>query len=107
MLKLPDFTQPFEVHRDASNSAIGGVLVQEGHPVAFESRRLNDAERRYSVHKREMLAVVHCLRVWRVYLLSSAFMVQTDNVANTYFTTQKKLSPMQACWQEFLAEFDF
>ena len=31
----------------------------------------------------------------------------TDNVANTYFITQKKLTPKQACWQEFLGEFDF
>lgn len=30
-----------------------------------------------------------------------------DNVANTYFTTQKKLSSKQARWQEFLGEFDF
>ncbi|KAK1365519.1 hypothetical protein POM88_041080 [Heracleum sosnowskyi] len=31
----------------------------------------------------------------------------TDNVANTYFKTQKKLTPKQARWQEYLAEFDF
>lgn len=30
-----------------------------------------------------------------------------DNVANTYFKTQKKLSPKQARWQQFLAEYDF
>ena len=31
----------------------------------------------------------------------------TDNVANTFFKTQKKLSPRQAQWQEFLADFKF
>ncbi|KAE8723919.1 hypothetical protein F3Y22_tig00011277pilonHSYRG00017 [Hibiscus syriacus] len=35
------------------------------------------------------------------------FIVFTDNVANIYFLTQKKLSPKKARWQEFLAEFDF
>jgi len=54
-----------------------------------------------------MLAVVHCLQVWRVYLLGTQFVVKTDNVANTYFATQKKLSPRQARWQEFLQEYDF
>ncbi|KAE8690983.1 cytochrome P450 78A7-like [Hibiscus syriacus] len=107
VLVLPDYTKPFVVFTDASDVAIGGVLMQEGHPVAYESRKLNETERRYSVHEKEMTAVVHCLRTWRHYLLGSRFMVFTDNVANSYFLTQKKLSPKQARWQEFLAEFDF
>ena len=64
ILKLPNFELPFEVHTDASDKAIGGVLVQEGHPMAFESRKLNDAEQRYSTHEKEMVAVVHSLQVW-------------------------------------------
>lgn len=34
-------------------------------------------------------------------------MVLTDNVASIFFKTQKKLSPRQARWQEFLEEYDF
>ena len=93
ILKLPNFELPFEVHTDASDKAIGGVLVQEGHPLAFESRKLNDVEQRYSTHEKEMVAVVHCLRVWRVYLLGTQFLVRTDNVANLFFKKQKKLIP--------------
>ena len=54
-----------------------------------------------------MTAVVHCLRTWRHYLLGSKFLVKTDNVATSYFQSQKKLSPKQARWQDFLAEFDY
>ncbi|KAK8716654.1 hypothetical protein V6N13_043959 [Hibiscus sabdariffa] len=107
VLVLPDHTKPFEIYTDASDVAIGGVLMQEGHPVAFESRKLNETERRYTIHEKEMTAVVHCLRTWRHHVLGSKFVVYTDNVANSYFLTQPKLSPKQACWQEFLAEFDF
>lgn len=106
VLKLPDFSLPPEVHTDASDRDISGVLIKDGHPVAFESRKLKDAEQRYSAHEKEMTAVVHCLSTWRHYLLRTVFSVVTDNVANTYFKTQKKLSPKQARWQEFLAEYD-
>ncbi|KAE8690176.1 hypothetical protein F3Y22_tig00110912pilonHSYRG00073 [Hibiscus syriacus] len=49
-LVLPDHTKPFEVFTDASDVIIGGVLMQDGHPVAYESWKLNEIERRY-MHK--------------------------------------------------------
>ena len=49
-----------------------------------------------------MIVVVHYLLAWKVYLLKPKFMVRTDNMANTFFNTQKKLSPKQARWQELL-----
>ena len=49
MLALPDHTKVFEVHTDASDFAIGGVLIQNRHPITFENRKLNDMERRYTV----------------------------------------------------------
>jgi hypothetical protein len=77
VLSLPDLNKPFELHTDASDFAIGGVLMQEGHPIAFESRKLNDTERRYTVQEKEMTAVIHCLRTWRHYLLGSKFVIKT------------------------------
>lgn len=34
VLTLPDYMKPYEVQMDASKFALGGVLMQEGHPVA-------------------------------------------------------------------------
>ncbi|KAK3022930.1 hypothetical protein RJ639_047152 [Escallonia herrerae] len=81
--------------------------MQEGHPVAYESRKLNEAERRYTTHEKELLTVVHCLRIWRHYLLGSSFIVRTDNTAVSHFLSQSKLTSKQARWQELLAEFNF
>lgn len=106
VLSLPDVRKPFEVETDASDFALGGVLLQDGHPVAFESRKLNGAERKYAAQEKELLAIVHCLRGWRHYLLGSKFIVRTDNTAASHFLTQPKLTGRQARWQEALAEFD-
>ena len=113
VLLLPDLDVPFTVTKDASQMAIGAVLAQLGqedrvlHPVAFESQKLREAERNYPVHELELLAVVHALHVWRVYLLGRHFKVVMDHHSLTFLQTQPTLSKRQAQWVEFLQEFDF
>ncbi|KAA0041498.1 uncharacterized protein E5676_scaffold205G001550 [Cucumis melo var. makuwa] len=96
LLEITDVTKPFEVETDVSDYALGGVLLQNGHPIAYKSQKLNAVERRFTVSEKEMLAVVHCLRAWRKYLLGSSFVVKTDNSATYHFFTQPKLTSKQA-----------
>ncbi|KAL5554916.1 hypothetical protein UlMin_037152 [Ulmus minor] len=63
ILALPYISKPFEVQTDPSDFVLRGVLLQEGHHVAYKSRKLSGAERRYIAQEKEMLAVIHCLRV--------------------------------------------
>jgi hypothetical protein len=97
LLRTPDSERlPYEVVTNASDLGLGRVLLQEGHLVAFESRKLNSAELNYQTTEKEMLVVVHALRVWRCYLESAEFTVYTDHMSNTYFQTQPNLSRRQA-----------
>lgn len=42
VMALPDLAMPFEVQTDASGFVLGIVLLQEGHHVSYESRKLKD-----------------------------------------------------------------
>ena len=105
LLRTPDNSLPYEVVTDASDLGLGAILLQEGRPIAFESRKLNSAELNYTVTEKEMLGVVHALKVWRCYLEGADFTVYTDHVSNTFFQTQPNLPRRQARWSEFLQRF--
>jgi len=103
---LPNFDKDFEIHFDAFDFVIEGVLVQNGRPVAFESKKLNETEQRWPTHEKEMCAIIHCLKTWGHYIGSKYVVVWTDNVTLKYFATQPKFSSKQVRWQDTLALFN-
>jgi len=66
---LPDFSKIFKVTCDASGIRIGGVLAQEGHPIADFSKKQNDTKQKCSTYDKELYVVIQALRYWRHYLL--------------------------------------
>lgn len=108
VLSMPDYNEAYEleVWTDASNTAVGAVLMQNGHPIAYESRRFSAAERNYNTTDREMLAIIHALRVWRCYLEGAQFKVKCDHKALSFFKTKAEVTPRQARWLEFLERFN-
>jgi hypothetical protein len=107
VLALPDWSKPFTVQCDASGVAIGAILMQEGHPIAFESRKMNSAELNYHAGEQELLAVIHALTVWRCYLEGSEFTVVTDHNPNTFMASQMTITGRKARWSEFLQRYHF
>jgi hypothetical protein len=80
--------------------------MQDGRPVAFESKKLSETEREWPTQKKEMWAMIHCLKTWGHYIGSKDVVVWIDNVTLTYFAIQPKLSSKQVRWQNTLVLFN-
>ena len=94
------------MHTDASGFAIGGVSMQEGRPIAYESRKLTGSQLRWPTHKKELFAVVHCLKTWRHYLGGEETKVFTDNISLKYFETKAQATPKELRWYDVLASMN-
>jgi len=98
-----DLDKEIRIEADMSEYAIGGVLSikyedEKWRPIAFISKLLNEAERNYKIHNREMLAIVRCLDKWR-YLLEGAqnkFEIWSNHKNLEYFISSQKLNHRQA-----------
>ena len=82
-----------------SDYATGGVLLMEyedgkWRPVVFLSKSLNETERIYKIHDKEMLAVIRELENWRHLLEGTKFKfeVWTDHKNLEYFMKAQKLN---------------
>jgi len=63
VLVTPDLDKKMRVEADASDFVIGEVLLmkcedKKWRPVAYISKSLNEAERNYKIHDKEMLAII-------------------------------------------------
>ncbi|GBG80725.1 hypothetical protein CBR_g31279 [Chara braunii] len=104
---------PARTKTDAGPTALGGILIQvdangEERLLRFESRTLNGTERNYSQFKRETLAVLHCLRVFRNYLFGRRFVLRVD--PTTLVSSLKNYAPSDptiARWLTYVWMFDF
>ena len=69
MLSYPDFSQPFDIHIDASDLQLGAIISQNNKPIAFFSRTLNPMQQRYTIEEHEMLSLVETLiEFWTILL---------------------------------------
>ncbi|KAK9160947.1 hypothetical protein Syun_007288 [Stephania yunnanensis] len=107
VLTLPEPGKSLSVYTDASGIGLGCVLMQEGRPVAYLSRRLRPHEVNYPVHDLELAAVVFALKAWRHYLYGERFVLYTDHQSLRYIFTQRDLNMRQRRWLELLKDYDF
>jgi hypothetical protein len=93
VLAQPDIKRSFDVYCYASGMGIGGVLIQDGHAIAYASRQFQRHEEHYPTHDLEL--VVHTLKVWRHYLLGNLVHIYTNRKSLKYLFTQPDLNMRQ------------
>ena len=109
MLATPELDKEFRVEADTLNFATGGVLSVKcdddlWQPVAFISKALNETERNYKIHDKEMLEVIRCLEAWWHFLEGARmkFKIWTDHKNLEYFMSSQNLNHRQARWALYL-----
>ena len=73
--------------------------------MAFDSMQLKGAKN-CPVHEKELLAIVHALKKWRLDLLGIPIQVYTNHRTLQNFDTQQDLSHCQLRWQELMSQYD-
>ncbi|MCO5559584.1 hypothetical protein L7F22_013185 [Adiantum nelumboides] len=106
ILAIVDPTKPFVVETHASDRAIGAVLLQDGQPIAFESKKLDTTQQNYSVYERELYAIIHALKKWQHYLYGAQFEIVFEHESIKWFTKQTDLKGRKARWAKILQEYD-
>ena len=111
VLVLPHLDRKFYLVADASQTAIGAVLMQKHddrlRPVCYYSTSLPKARHSMAIHLKEMLAIVVGCTKWRHYLMYKPFEVVTDHRPLVHIMAQDKINWTQARWLDELALFDF
>ncbi|XP_046686638.1 uncharacterized protein LOC124372302 [Homalodisca vitripennis] len=102
---------PIELHTDASDQGVGAALMQKDGetvlPVAYGSRRLSDAEKKYTTTEKECIAVVWAAQHFRQFLWGRKFTIVVDHHALCWLDKNRDLSGRLGRWALKLMEFDY
>lgn len=112
VLANANFEKTFFLQCDASDRGVGGVLFQTDencgeHPIMYFSKKLNPAQRNYTVSRKECLAVVLSLEKFRPFVEGYEFVVITDHSSLQWLMTTKDLSGRLARWSLKLQRYTF
>ena len=116
VMAFPQEKGQYILDTDASGYAIGGVLSQlqkdengEEHErvIAYASRRLQGREQRYCARKRELLAIVHFVKHFDVYLRGPPIVIRTDHASLRYIKTLRELPDQFARWIMTLENYHY
>ena len=111
VLHNPDFSKPFILQTDASNTGIGAVLSQDfdgqDHPILFISRKLQLPEQKFATVEKEALAVKWAVGTLQYYLTDNPFTLVVDHEPLCWMTRMKDHNHRVLRWYISLLPFRF
>ncbi|GBL92136.1 Retrovirus-related Pol polyprotein from transposon 17.6 [Araneus ventricosus] len=111
VLYHPSVNATLAIVMDASDNAVGAALQQQvttgWQPLAFYSKSLSPAQRRYSACDRELLAAYMAIKYFRHMVEGRSFILFTDHKPLTFAFRQKedKCSPRQLRQLDLIGQF--
>lgn len=96
VLVLCNFNQDFIIETDASNTDIGAILIQNGHPIAYISKMLSPQHQKLpTYYDKEMFAILFAVKKWEKYLMGRHFIIRTNHQPLKFLMNQKLTTPSQ------------
>jgi hypothetical protein len=79
VLALPNPQHPFEIETDASEYAMGAVLMQYRKPICYHSETFNQVVVNYPTYDKDLYELVHSVNKWKYYLLGKETLIHMDH----------------------------
>lgn len=112
ILRAPDFSRPFKLAVDASNTGAGAVLLQDSaegieHPISFFSKKFNKAQTNYSVVEKELLSLILALEHFNVYLppFGPEIVIYSDHHPLQFLSRFRNKNQRLTRWSLMLQEY--
>ena len=106
ILALRDLKQPFEIQTDASDYAMGAVVLQHGKPISFHSEIFNGVVINYPTYDKEIYTLVQSVKKCKHYLMGKETIIHTDHQPLQYLQSQITLQQSRHFrWMGFLKKF--
>ena len=111
VMTAPDPRKPYRLYTDASDYAIGGILVQLSDDgvekvVQYISHILSPTQRKWPIIEKEAFAVVYCVTKLRPYLYGASFLCLTDHKPLRCLFTKDLDNTRIQRWQILLTEYN-